>query len=62
MLTATRVNVVVVFKQFGHANAKITLEVYAHLFDYGEHATIVRNAIDASMTTLSDIGGQRRRR
>jgi integrase len=55
MLIATGVNVVVVSKQLGHANAKITLEVYAHLFDYGEHATAVRNAIDASMTTLSNI-------
>jgi integrase len=48
--------VVVVSKQLGHANAKITLEVYAHLFDYGEHATLVRNAIDASYATITDTG------
>ena len=48
LLIAKGLNVVFVSRQLGHANATITLEVYAHLFEQADHAVAARNALDAS--------------
>jgi integrase len=48
LLIAKGLNVVFVSRQLGHANPSITLEVYAHLFERGDHATAARQALEAS--------------
>jgi integrase len=48
LLIAQGLNIVFVSRQLGHANATITLEVYAHLFEQADHATAARNALDAT--------------
>jgi integrase len=57
LLIANGLNVVYVSRQLGHANANVTLEVYAHLFQRADHAATARAALDASYATIKH--GQR---
>ena len=41
-------NVVFASRQLGHANPKITLQVYAHLFAQADHAATAREALETS--------------
>jgi integrase len=50
-------NVVFVSRQLGHANANITLEVYAHLYARADHADTARAALDASYAAINGTGG-----
>lgn len=43
-----------VSRQRGHANAAITLKVYAHLFDAERHATVARERLEADYGALLD--------
>ena len=54
LLIAGGGNVVFVSRQLGHADAAITLRVYAHLFDRAEHAQRTRDALEASFGTMLD--------
>jgi len=55
LLIASGLNVVLVSRQLGHANANITLEVYAHLFERADHAATARTALDASHAALHSV-------
>ena len=57
LLISNGLNVVFVSRQLGHANANITLEVYAHLFAQADHAHTARVALDASYAATIDAGG-----
>jgi integrase len=57
LLIAEGLNVVFVSRQLGHANPKITLEVYAHLFQQADHADTARDALDASHAAMRSAGG-----
>jgi hypothetical protein len=50
-MMATYPDVVFVSRQLGHANAAITLSVYAHLFDKENHAEEMRARLEASHGT-----------
>jgi integrase len=52
LVIANGLNVVFVARQLGHANANITLEVYAHLFQRADHAATARAALDASYAAI----------
>ena len=41
-----------VSRQLGHASPKITLDVYAHLFDGAEHAQRARDRLEEAFGTL----------
>jgi integrase len=43
---------VLVCRRLGHANAAITLKVYAHLFDAERHAVEARSGLEADYGTL----------
>jgi len=43
-------------RQLGHANPKIILEVYAHLFDHADHAHTAREALEASYAAINATG------
>jgi integrase len=57
LLISQGLNVVFVSRQLGHANANITLEVYAHLFAQADHADTARTALDASYAATSEAVG-----
>ena len=57
LLIANGLNVVFVSRQLGHANANITLEVYAHLFARADHADSARAALEASYAAVLGGGG-----
>lgn len=59
MLISAGLNVVFVSRQLGHANAQITLRVYAHLFARADHAETARAAIEAQHHTLAWPGPSR---
>jgi site-specific recombinase XerD len=56
LLISQGLNVVFVFRQLGHANASITLSIYAHLFERADHAETAREALDASHTAMTSRG------
>jgi integrase len=56
LLISNGLNVVFVSRQLGHANANITLEVYAHLFARADHAESARTALDASYAAVAAAG------
>jgi integrase len=59
LLISKRLDIVFVSRQLGHANANITLSVYAHLFAQREHGEVARHALEASyaaMTEARDVG------
>ncbi|MEP6978008.1 MAG: tyrosine-type recombinase/integrase [Thermoleophilia bacterium] len=61
-LIAQGQSVVFVSRQLGHASAKITLDVYSHLFDRAEHGQLMRDGLEASFgKLLESAGGDRRR-
>jgi integrase len=60
LLIAEGMNVVFVSRQLGHANPSITLGVYAHLFERGEHATAARDALQASYAATVAPGARER--
>ena len=47
LLVAQGADVVFVSRQMGHANAAITLSIYAHLFDGARHADCTREALES---------------
>lgn len=49
LMISQGLNVVFVSRQLGHASPKITLDVYAHLFDAAEHAKKASAALDAAL-------------
>jgi integrase len=53
-LIAEGLDVVFVSRQPGHANANVTLSVYAHLFAQREHGEVARQALEASYTALRE--------
>jgi integrase len=53
LLISQGLNVVFVSRQLGHANAGITLSVYAHLFERADHAETAREALDANYTAMT---------
>jgi integrase len=53
LLIANGLDVVFVSRQLGHANPKITLATYAHLFDQADHAKAARTALDTSYATMT---------
>jgi len=57
LLIAKGLNVVFVSRQLGHANANITLEVYAHLFERADHTHAAREALEASYGAMAGAGG-----
>jgi len=52
LLIAQGENVVYVSRQLGHADASITLKIYAHLFDAAEHARRASSRLEASYATV----------
>jgi integrase len=54
VLIANGLNVVYVSRQLGHANASITLEVYAHLFERADHAEAARAALETSYEAIAN--------
>jgi len=48
LLIAKGLNVVFVSRQLGHSSAAITLEVYAHLYEWANHAAAAREALQAA--------------
>jgi integrase len=54
LLIAKRLDVVFVSHQLGHANANITLQVYAHLFAQREHGEVARQALEASYAAMAE--------
>jgi integrase len=50
-------NVVYVSRQLGHADASITLKVYAHLFDAAEHARRASDRLEAGFAKVLQSGG-----
>jgi len=62
LLISQGLNVVYVSRQLGHASPKITLDVYAHLFDAAEHSQKASDALDAALgNTEVTAGGDTRR-
>jgi len=62
LLIAQGADVVHVSRQVGHASPKITLDVYAHLFDAARHAEQTRDRLEAAYgTILEPSAGERRR-
>jgi integrase len=57
LLITKPLDVVFVSRQLGHANANVTLAVYAHLFAQREHAEVARQALGASYTAMREAGG-----
>jgi integrase len=55
LLIASGLDVVFVSRQLGHANPNITLEVYAHLFERGDHAQAASDALEASYEAIASI-------
>lgn len=53
LLIAERLDVVFVSCQLGHANANVTLSVYAHLFGQREHGEVARQALEASYAAIA---------
>jgi integrase len=53
LLIGNGLNVVYVSRQLGHANANITIEVDAHLFQRADHAAAARAALEASHAAVS---------
>lgn len=49
LMISQGLNVVFVSRQLGHASPKITLDVYAHLFDAAEHSKRASDALDAAL-------------
>lgn len=47
-----------VSRQLGHANAAITLKVYAHLFDAERHARAAREQMEADYGSLLQSASQ----
>jgi integrase len=47
LLIAEGLDIVFVSRQLGHADASVTLSVYAHLFAREKHASLARSAIEA---------------
>jgi hypothetical protein len=43
-------------RQLGHANANVTLSVYAHVFAQREHGEVARQALEASYTAMREVG------
>jgi integrase len=56
LLIAKRLDVVFVSYQLGHANANVTLSVYAHLFAEREHGEVARQALQASYEAMAGVG------
>jgi integrase len=54
LLIAKRIDVVFVSRQLGHANANVTLSVYAHLFAQREHGEAARQALQASYEAMAE--------
>jgi integrase len=52
ILIAKGYDPVFVARQLGHANAAITLKVYAHLFDAERHASEAREGLEADYGAL----------
>jgi integrase len=52
LLIAQGEDVVQVSRQLGHSSPKVTLDVYAHLFDAARHAVEIRQRMEASFGTL----------
>lgn len=57
LLIAEGANVVFVSRQLGDANPRITLGVYAHLFDAAEHGERAREALERSFGRVAAVGG-----
>ena len=57
LLISNGLNVVFVSRQLGHANPKVTLGVYAHLYARADHADSARTALEAGHAAISDAGG-----
>ena len=53
LLIAEGLDVVFVSRQLGHADASVTLSVYAHLFARAKHAPAARSAIEASYAAIA---------
>lgn len=56
LLISNGLNVVFVSRQLGHANANITLEVYAHLFARADHADTAKAALEANHVATLGAG------
>ena len=56
LLISNGLNVVFVSRQLGHANANITLGVYAHLFGQADHAQTAREALETSYQAITSGG------
>jgi hypothetical protein len=54
LLNANCLDVAFVSRQLGHANLKITLEVYAHLYQRADPPNTARDALDANHAAMSD--------
>jgi hypothetical protein len=64
VLIAKGIPVTSVAHQLGHANASITLSIYAHLFDAAEHEERVAAVLEAAALggqAAENGGGERRR-
>ncbi len=56
LLISNGLNVVFVSRQLGHANPKVTLGVYAHLYARADHADTARAALEAGhVGTLGSV-------
>jgi integrase len=53
LLIAEGLDIVFVSRQLGHADASVTLSVYAHLFARAKHAPAARSAIEASYAAIT---------
>jgi integrase len=53
LLIAEGLDIVFVSRQLGHADASVTLSVYAHLFARAKHAPAARSAIEASYAAMT---------
>jgi integrase len=62
LLIAQGADVVHVSSQLGHASPRITLEIYAHLFDAARHAEQTRDRLEAAYGNLLETSGGERRR
>lgn len=56
LLIAAGPNVVFVSRPLRHANANITLQVHAHLFERAGHADTAREALEASHAATLGAG------
>jgi integrase len=52
LLIAGGEDVVQVSRQLGHSSPKVTLDIYAHLFDAARHSTEMRQRLESSFGTL----------